>query len=356
MMARARWLRRNAARKFSSRSCISTTSACSSAASGTARAHGHADVRGGQAGRVVHAVADHRHLFALLRQLADRRDFFFRLQFGADVVQLQFGAHVFGGGFAVAGEHHGLQTFLAQFVHHLPRLRPDVVAQQNPPEQIALRHPDFRNAVLGLQFRRQAVAGNALQALRAGFQIAAPVCSAIQSRRPSRQTSPSRLARKPWPVTDSKCSNSIGVELLLFAVTRNGARERMRGKFFQRIGELRNFFFAAGRKTFDFFHSQFAGRQRAGFVERDGVHRRQFFHRRAAAKKNPVPRAPGNRRQHRGGNGKHQRARRRHDQQRHGAIKRAVRFELAVRDGKRREMKAAATTQKTSRNESPSTK
>ena len=80
---------------------------------GTARAHRHADVRGGQARRVVHAVADHRHAFALPAQFPDGGDFLLRLQFGAHVVQLQFGAQMFGGGLAVAGQHDGCATLRA---------------------------------------------------------------------------------------------------------------------------------------------------------------------------------------------------------------------------------------------------
>ena len=39
---------------------------------------------------------------------------------------------------------------------------------------------------------------------------------------------------------------------LLFSVTGNGAGERMRGKFFERIGQPRDFIFAARREAFDF--------------------------------------------------------------------------------------------------------
>ena len=53
----------------------------------TARAHRHADVSGGEARRVVHAVADHRDVFSLPAQFVDGRDFLLRLQFGAHVVQ-----------------------------------------------------------------------------------------------------------------------------------------------------------------------------------------------------------------------------------------------------------------------------
>ncbi len=138
-----------------------------------------------------------------------------------------------------------------------------------------------------------------------------------------------------------------GRQILLFSVPRDGAGQRMRGQFFQRVGELRDFVFASRRKALHIFHAQFAGGERAGFVEADDVDLGQFFHRRAAAKENSMPRAKRNRRQHRLRNGKHQRARRRHDQQRHRAIKRAVRFRFAGRHGKGGQMKIAATTQKT---------
>ena len=56
----------------------------------TARAHRHADVRGRQARRVVHAIADHRHAVPLPAQFTDGGDLLLRLQFGAHVVELQF--------------------------------------------------------------------------------------------------------------------------------------------------------------------------------------------------------------------------------------------------------------------------
>ena len=82
--------------------------------------------------------------------------------------------------------------------------------------------------------------------------------------------------------------------------------------------------FPAGREALHGFHAQFAGGERAGLVERDGVDGRQFLDRRAAAEQNAVAGAPGDRRQHGGRNREHQRARRGHHQQRHGVIKRAV--------------------------------
>ena len=74
------------------------------------------------------------------------------------------------------------------------------------------------------------------------------------------------------------------LDLILFAVTRNGTGERMRGQFFKRISQPRDFVFAAWRKTFDLFNAQFSGSQRAGLVESDNVDFRQFFHRSTAPK------------------------------------------------------------------------
>ena len=141
---------------------------------------------------------------------------------------------------------------------------------------------------------------------------------------PAGNRSPLRRARKPWPVTDSKLCELQRLQALLLAVAGDGAGQRMGRKPFEREGQLRHFRFPARRKALDRFHAQFAGGQRAGLVERHDVDLRQFFHRRAAAEQNAMPRAPGDGRQHRGGNGEHQRARRGHDQQRHGVIKRAV--------------------------------
>ena len=49
-----------------------------------------------------------------------------------------------GGGLAVAGQDNGAQALMAQFFEHVPGLRADVVAQDEPPEEAALDKPDFR--------------------------------------------------------------------------------------------------------------------------------------------------------------------------------------------------------------------
>ena len=83
----------------------------------TARAHGDADVGGGQARGVVDAVAHHRHALALLGQRADGGELLLRLQLGAHVLDSQLRPQMLGGGLAVAGQHDGAQAFAVQFVH-----------------------------------------------------------------------------------------------------------------------------------------------------------------------------------------------------------------------------------------------
>src|SRR6266571_3333697 len=112
-------------------------------------------------------------------------------------------------------------------------------------------------------------------------------------------------------------------QLLLFAIARDRAGQRMGGQSFERIHQLGHVALPARRKAFNPLDSQFASGQRAGFVHRDDSDLGEFFNGRAAAKENAALRGPGNRRQHRRGDRKDEGARRRHDQQRHRPVKRA---------------------------------
>ena len=58
MIRLARWLKRNAARKFFTRSCVDHISLFQSGV-GSPRAHGDTDVRRRETGSIVNAVADH---------------------------------------------------------------------------------------------------------------------------------------------------------------------------------------------------------------------------------------------------------------------------------------------------------
>ena len=221
-----------------------------------------------------------------------------------------------GGGLAVAGQHHGAQAFAVQFFHEVTGLRADVVAQDEPAEQAAFGQPDFREARLG---GRHLSDDGGVRALSQPFAAAQQATVAIA---PGAQA----LAGDGFEVGQFE-----RLQALLFAVARDGARQRMGRKAFEREGKLRHFRLAPGRKALDGFDAQFARGERAGLVERNGIDVGQFLDRRAAAEEDAVAGAPGDRRQHGGRNREHQRARRSHHQQRHGVIKRAVPETLARR-------------------------
>src|SRR5256885_369310 len=106
---------------------------------------------------------------------------------------------------------------------------------------------------------------------------------------------------------------------------------------FQRIHERCNFLFSTKRKTFDSLDPQFAGGERTSFVKNNHVYCRELFYGCAAAEKNAVARAPCYGSQHGRRNRKDERARRRDDEQGHGAVKGAM---ARAFGGERREPKA----------------
>ena len=114
-------------------------------------------------------------------------------------------------------------------------------------------------------------------------------------------------------------------QLLLLAVTRNGPRQRMRGKPLQRIRQPSDVTLASSREALDLLHAQFARRERARLVHRHHRDLRQILHGRTATKKNTALRTPRDRGENGGRNRQHQRARRRHDQQRHRLVEGALR-------------------------------
>ncbi len=104
-----------------------------------------------------------------------------RLQLRPHVIELQFRAQMPGGGVTVAGQHHRVQTFIAQLRHDVGRLRADVITQNNPADQVVTRDPDFgkprfRGGHRGNQLRpfarREpfAAAQQAVSAVVPGFQ------------------------------------------------------------------------------------------------------------------------------------------------------------------------------------------
>ena len=99
------------------------------------------------------------------------------------------------------------------------------------------------------------------------------------------------------------------LDSISLSIARDGAGERVRGKSFDGAGDLGDFTLAAGREALHFFHTQFAGGERAGLVHRHHLSLREIFHRCAPAKQNAAPRSTRNGREHGGRNRKHERTR-----------------------------------------------
>ena len=85
---------------------------------GAAGAHGDAHVRGGQRGRIVHAVAHHHHAVAFVLQLLDDGVFVFRQELGFELGDARLRGDALCGALVVAGEHdHALEALFAQLLH-----------------------------------------------------------------------------------------------------------------------------------------------------------------------------------------------------------------------------------------------
>ncbi len=258
MMRRARWLKRKAARKFSSRSCISTTSACSSAASAPRAPIATPMCAAARLGASFTPSPTIATFLPWRAQFPDGGDLLFRLQFGAHVVQIQFrraDVRRRPCGRRSARRMQALRRASSPMTEAdcgrmssrkmtRPSKSPPATQTSEKPASGWRRHPASRiSGPLAGRLRQPTRARRAdiPLPLRAGLQALAG--DGFKMRKLQRH------------------------QALLLAVARDGAGERMRGQFFQRIGQLRDFVFAAGRKTFDFFHAQFAGGERAGLVE-----------------------------------------------------------------------------------------
>ena len=142
----------------------------------------------------------------------------FRFQFRSHVVELQFHAQIFGGGFAVTGQNYTAQALIAQLLDDRRRLRADVVAQNDPAKQIAFGQPDFGKA--GVRDRN-------LRDVFCAFALREPLA-------PSKQTILAVAFRQQTLAGDGfKMVERERLDLILFPVTRDGAGERMRGQFFK---------------------------------------------------------------------------------------------------------------------------
>ncbi len=137
---------------------------------------------------------------------------------------------------AVARQNDSAQAFIPQFLNHGGRLRADVVAQNDPAQQIVFFNPDLGEAGVGSRRPGDDVRVAAFRDPIASTERtdgAVPVC-------------PQAL-----PGYGFELLKFNRLQFLLLAITRDGARERMRRKPFQRKCQPRDFRFATGRKTFD---------------------------------------------------------------------------------------------------------
>src|SRR3546814_18263355 len=75
-----------------------------------AGAHGDADVGTGESGRIVDAVAGHRHRAALGLESLHQRDLVGRAYFAMDLVDAELTRHRIGGAQTINGGHHDAQT------------------------------------------------------------------------------------------------------------------------------------------------------------------------------------------------------------------------------------------------------
>ena len=153
-----------------------------------------------------------------------------RLQLGAHVLNPQLRPQMLGGGFAVAGQNDGAQAFAVQFIHEVAGLRADVVAQDEPAEQVACGEPDFREAGVG---GRHLGDGRGVRALGQPFAAAQQAGVAIAAGAQA-------LAGDGFEVGEFQ-----GLQALLFAVAGDGARQRVGREAFEGEGELGDFRLAA---------------------------------------------------------------------------------------------------------------
>ena len=118
---------------------------------GTACAHGHANVGRGEAGGIVHAVANHGHALAARGELADGFNLLLRFQPGAHFIHGELRLEMIGGGLVVAGEHDGAEAARTQFIDHGAGLGADVITQRDAAQHGTVRHPDFGDADVPLR-------------------------------------------------------------------------------------------------------------------------------------------------------------------------------------------------------------
>lgn len=119
--------------------------------------HGHADVRGGQGGRVVDAVADHDHP-ALALQVADQAQFVFRQQLRVDLQPEGPGDRLPGPG-VVPGQHDGRDAQRAQVLDGGLRVGARFVPQGDQAPDGAVHEEHHDRLALVFQLRDAGLGG-----------------------------------------------------------------------------------------------------------------------------------------------------------------------------------------------------
>ncbi|CAI7662410.1 unnamed protein product, partial [Penicillium discolor] len=116
---------------------------------GARRAHRDPDVRGGQRGGVVDAVADHRDRAVLPTEFADRSGLVFGAQLGADVIDPCMRSEGAGGAGVVAGEHGDPDALRGEGTDDLGDLGAQLVADADRGDRDAAAVDDHdRHALL----------------------------------------------------------------------------------------------------------------------------------------------------------------------------------------------------------------
>ena len=111
--------------------------------------HRHADVGGGERGRVVGAVAGHRDEVAALLLAADQRHLVLGLRLREEVVDARLLRDRLGGERVVAGDHHRADAHRAQLGEALAKALLDHVLQVHDTESAAVARDDERRAAAG---------------------------------------------------------------------------------------------------------------------------------------------------------------------------------------------------------------
>ena len=98
--------------------------------------HGHRHVGLSQRGRVVGAVAGHRHQPTFRLVLADQRQLGFRRRFGEEIIDAGLGGDRRGGQAVIAGDHHRFNAHFAQLGETFFDAAFDDIFERNNPQHL----------------------------------------------------------------------------------------------------------------------------------------------------------------------------------------------------------------------------